>query len=155
MVSSPSARDQSSWVLTGPVCSLSNQSQEVFLKTLEDYSNNTISLVMWAHHLDGVLPTIRSRCINFWSPPSSSFTISQDELDIGRDLIEFSSIRDVPSLLALLKNTPPSECVKYAEIYLSTCYSFDKNGFIWPRVRKAKKLKDLTLAEALTILLGV
>lgn len=63
------AGDKLGVVIIGPLDILSKDGiEDVLLKTVEDYTATSVRPYLWAYDLGGVKPTIRSRCIDVWSP---------------------------------------------------------------------------------------
>lgn len=84
-------------VLLGPLDEITPVVGDVLLKTLEEFNPNGLRPFLWAWDLGGVIPTIRSRCLDVYAPGVA------DRLEAfkteGENLLKFFLIRDWASLV--------------------------------------------------------
>jgi len=84
-------------VLLGPLDEITPVVGDVLLKTLEEFNPNGLRPFLWAWDLGGVIPTIRSRCLDVYAPGVD------DRLEAfkteGENLLKFFLIRDWASLV--------------------------------------------------------
>jgi len=84
-------------VLLGPLDEITPVVGDVLLKTLEEFNPEGLRPFLWAWDLGGVLPTIRSRCLDIYAPGVD------DRLEAfkaeGEKLLRFFLARDWSSLI--------------------------------------------------------
>lgn len=61
------------YLLIGPVDLARQKSLDVLLKNLEEHNPESVVPLLWAHDVEGVPPTILSRCIPVWAPGTVNF----------------------------------------------------------------------------------
>ena len=92
---------QTGMVVIGPMDQTASlKAADGLLKSIEDHSDMVIPL-LWANDLGGVSPTIRSRCLPKWCPPSNDTEDSDLETD-GRALFSAATegrLWQVPTLV--------------------------------------------------------
>jgi hypothetical protein len=60
-------------IVLGPLDRATPEASDALLKTLEDLQEAPLRICLWADHLVGVSPTIRSRTNQKWCPPTSRY----------------------------------------------------------------------------------
>lgn len=70
---SPGIGDKAPTLVLGPLNKATPEASDALLKTLEDLSEAPLKIILWADHLSGVSPTIRSRTRPQWCPEDASY----------------------------------------------------------------------------------
>ena len=77
-------------VIAGPMDMATPAASDVLLKSIEEFGDY-VRPILWAHDLDGVTPTIRSRCLARWAwadPDDQEPDEDSDEIEAaGRSLV--------------------------------------------------------------------
>jgi hypothetical protein len=60
-------------LVLGPLDAATPEAADALLKTLEDLTEAPLRIVLWADHLSGVIPTIRSRTRAIWCPEGPTY----------------------------------------------------------------------------------
>lgn len=97
---SPPVGDQRGAVVIGPVDVVTVVGiEDALLKGIEEFRDDVIRPYLWAHDLGEVRATIRSRCLDIWSPgilpPSAS-------RDAAEEVIRCTRTRNIPGLIDAL-----------------------------------------------------
>lgn len=77
--------DQTGVVVAGPMDLASPKSADTLLKSIEEFSNH-VQPLLWARDLGGVQATIRSRCLDIWSP-----SLQSGVSEVDRELLEVAT----------------------------------------------------------------
>lgn len=162
-------------VILGPMDIMrSSAASDVLLKTLEDFNQETVLPVLWAHDAGNVSPTIRSRCTEVWCPygPSPYQDLDEEATKLCRAALG----RDWSTTIEVLKNwekelservkqlgPEESRGLRYEERrrLLSACAEVlagaARRGLGWQRlwlsVRETLKTTTVSKGELLTTLL--
>lgn len=77
----PGVGDRPPSLMVGPLDSATPEAADALLKTLEDLSDSPLRIVLWTDYLQGVTPTIRSRCRAIWCPAGKTWSDPLSWLD--------------------------------------------------------------------------
>ena len=73
LAAQPGVGDRAPSLVVGPLDQATPEASDALLKTLEDLSEAPLRLILWADHLGGVVPTIRSRTHRIWCAPGPTY----------------------------------------------------------------------------------
>ena len=132
-------------IVVGPMDEANLKASDVLLKRIEEFRGDLILPILWAHDLGGVTPTIRSRCLEHWSPATAA---EADEalLQAGRDLVSASLSGDYWRIAEMWG----SDALKGKEIELlpvmagvvSEHLDQEANRLLWERIRKVARWRN-------------
>lgn len=142
--------DQLGVVLIGPMDEASSQASDVLLKSLEEFPSR-IQPILWAKDISSVIPTIRSRCLLFWSFSSE---ISHPEEVISECFDFLKNQTNIPFLISFFKKKKNlSEFLEVLPwVLLQENFSVGNVKF-WISLRKLLEKKNLTSNEVLSFFL--
>jgi len=147
-------------VVVGPLDQTSRQAAQVekvndaFLKIIEEPAEWT-KAVLWAHDLEGVRPTIRSRCLPRWCPDFNPDEMD-DELEAGgRDLVRAALTPDryyeIPKLVKQFPGREHELLAVMAEAIHGN--PTPEASFLWERLRRVAEFLNPTAIELVAALL--
>jgi hypothetical protein len=94
--------DQPGVIVLGPLDLAPPRSTDVLLKSLEDYDPRSVRPVVWAHDLDGVRPTVRSRCLHQWCPGPEA-AVDPEALTAASNLLHAAQEKDWGTVVRLVR----------------------------------------------------
>jgi len=149
------------YIIVGPMDRATPTASNALLKKVEE-SPEVVQLVLWAHDLGDVLPTIRSRCLAKWAPTLEEEENEELELD-GRALLE-AVLRDelwkIPIFVTKYNKTkkdPPNKPDLHDLLRVladAISVSADPKAFaVWSRLRRDATYWNVTVMEVVAALL--
>ena len=85
---------QAGVVIIGPMDLAWPKASDVLLKRIEEFDSNVVTPILWAHDLGGVSPTIRSRCLERWSPSLEDAEEDEDVVTAAWELVEAVTLKE-------------------------------------------------------------
>lgn len=95
-----------SFVLLGPIDKANQKSLDVLLKKIEEYKPPGTAPVLWASTIEGVPPTILSRCLLVWSPGEGTLDETKSQ---ATSILQAIPRGDLPAVVRSLKEASGSE----------------------------------------------
>jgi hypothetical protein len=134
----PPLSEHTGCIVIGPLDDIAPKSADVLLKSLEE-PHPSVRAILWAHDIGGVRPTIRSRCLDHWAPPTPEWlTPSDDDLEEAARNLTAAALRGqveaLPPLLARLKGKEWRGIAILVEALSTPPVSPDKIA-LWERIR--------------------
>lgn len=97
-------------LVIGPIDGATPEAADALLKTLEDLTEAPLRLVLWADHLAGVIPTIRSRTRAAWCPPGLTYQPSYSYLSEQAQTLCVALLKaDGAGVLGVIEDTEKDE----------------------------------------------
>ena len=140
-------------VIAGPVDLANYKAADVLLKSIEEFNSRFLQPILWAHDLGGVSPTIQSRCLARWAPPSADVPEDDELVAVGYDLIQASlegEIWRIPTLIKdFLKDHKNGEhdILRSAADALHAQLDEPQHRALWRQLRKAARHRNPTVIE--------
>ena len=160
MLRRPPVGDKRGSVVIGPMDRVSVVGiEDVLLKVVEEFDGEVVRPYLWAGDLGGVRATIRSRCLDAWSPgvlPPSAW------VDAGEEVVRCSATGNLPGLIDALGEPDKwkesgEDVLRIIPTVLRESLSPARMG-VWLRVRKLLCYggggDDVPLHEALSGLMA-
>lgn len=145
LLEAPSLDGKCGVVMMGPMDQSTVAAADVLLKTLEEYDSNLFCIVLWAHHLELVRPTIRSRTFERWCPGRDN--IDDDMVSQANKLVLLAKQRDYTQVVKfLLKNE-----MDFGGLLLASSVHLkeDMDAELWQRIRECLAKSNPTVGDML------
>jgi hypothetical protein len=141
-------------LVVGPMEMANTKSSDVLLKSLEEFQDQVVQPVLWANDLGGVSNTIRSRCIDVWSPGSKE--LSEKEIAQGKLIVDSCLDQKYYLLPSLLEKSDLSETQLIEAIVFSLSDKQENESvrLLWEKLRETSQWRNPTKIEILFALLG-
>lgn len=151
-------------VLAGPMDLALPKSADVLLKSIEEFAAEFVRPILWANDLGGVRPTIRSRCLDVWSP-ATGFEQSDEELEqVAHDLVNAARAGHYWMVPPLVKKMGPKKVggvkipSRYPELVCEAAEALssnlDERGLaLWEQVRAVARWQNPTAIEIIVAFL--
>jgi len=141
-------------VVVGPMDQANPKASDVILKTIEEFHADYVRPILWAEDLGGVVPTIRSRCLAKWAPPTEE---EEDETltQAGWDLVSASIEGALWRLPALISDFKGKE-LKLLQAVSDVLYmqaGDPVSRHLWESVRRVAQHRNPTPIEVLSAFL--
>lgn len=146
--------DQVGVIVIGPMDQAAPKSADTLLKSIEEVPPY-VHPILWARDIGGVQPTIRSRCLDIWAPPTGRET--EDELLVGtaRELIRAhmaSSLWEIPQLVKKLAGRETELLGEVAEA-LVPHLADPRHRQLWERLRQVAVWRNPQQVEVIAAFL--
>jgi hypothetical protein len=142
-------------VVAGPMDKALPKSSDVLLKVIEEFPETVMFPILWAWDFEGVTKTIRSRCLDRWSPLEGIPPVDE-ELDqvvyTLMDSVRSGQLWRVPPLVSSMKDRLPALLDGLSEALVPWMGDLEMRG-LWEGVRKAALWPNPTLTEVVVSLL--
>lgn len=148
-------------VVLGPMDGTATQkSSDALLKTIEEGGSGYVIPILWAHDLGGVTPTIRSRCLDRWSPGEDEGPDEEDDgvVTAAWTAVDVALKRDYAGVISALhilraKEAKGFKFLKVVSESLSTKVDDPDARKLWTQVRQALRNKQPSTLEVAASLL--
>lgn len=133
---SPGVGDRPPCVLVGPLDSATPEAADALLKTLEEISVYPLRIILWTDFLGGVIPTIRSRTLHIWCPPSATWLDPLSYMDEpAKKLKEAMASKNWAKVITLVRESAKD----WPDLLTAYCSMLDplSDALLWERVRPA------------------
>lgn len=110
----------------------SDKARDILLKSIEEHPSNVVLPLLWAHDLEEVSPTIRSRCDEKWCPPEGEVEFSEQVEEKANRVWELWSKGDKAAIPAVLSDVKE---VRDLVTALAVICREEKDWDLWSRVR--------------------
>lgn len=123
-------------VVVGPMDRAAPKSADTLLKIVEEPTAFAVP-ILWAHDLGGVQATIRSRCLDLWSPPTGREVPDTELESTARELIRAhmnGSFWEIPGLVKKMEKRE-SELLGEVADALTANLVDPRHQQLWERVR--------------------
>lgn len=141
-------------LVVGPMDRVPPKSSDVLLKTLEEFDDSIVQPILWAYDLNGVSPTIRSRCVSIFV---SEIPEEDQELEnSARYLVEASLKKEYYKIpFAVRKyNKKEFDLLEMIVKVLSENIQKEPELSLWSRVRQVMSHHNPTDTEIIAALVG-
>ena len=136
-------------LVIGPMDDAEVKAANVLLKTIEEFRSDLFQPILWANDLEGVLPTIQSRCLARWA---GEVTAPDPEMqDDAATLVQAYLDRDawkVPEIVAKYQDREHLLLQRVATV-IQEKQAFD----LWPAIRELASLRNPTQIEVVAAFL--
>jgi len=144
-------------VVVGPMDEATPQASDVLLKRVEEFRGDIVQPILWANDLGEVTPTIRSRCIDYWSPATGEEVDDDGIMSAAWELVNLTRAKEgapIPELVKRYSKELHQLLNALAEVLAS---DMDKPDalFLWEKLRLATLWKNPRPAEVTAALLEV
>lgn len=161
-------------VVIGPIDNAKSlRAMDSLLKSIEEIPSVFMIPILWADDLGGVLPTIRSRCLETWAP--GTFEINPELLALAKQIVEnalsgrFYTISNAVAESKKLSVEAPTEDedaeeeTKFrgtdllwalSDVLASGDLSDPKLRDLWDRLRKVAQWRNPTMIEIVSALVS-
>jgi len=150
-------------VIVGPMDLANYKASDVLLKCIEEFDDEHLQPILWAHDFGGVSETIRSRCLDFWAPLDDVDGEDDDFLvSAGWDLLNAvlnDDLWQIPGVLDRFKGKKGWEhdllayLVEALSQDLLTSDDPEPRLKLWRRLREAARHRNPTSIEIIAALL--
>ena len=151
LMGSPPVGDEPGVIVIGPMDRANRASQDVLLKSIEEFNERYIRPVLWAHDESDVLPTILSRCLRQWSPGTAVH--DEDVLYQARAVVDCMMAGDTAGVIEALKDQEPRPLLEATAQVLMEQGLGEKTLDLWERVRETLCVSNPSKLEALATFL--
>ena len=141
-------------IIAGPMDEATPEASDVLLKRIEEFEEDIVQPILWAHDLGDVTATIRSRCLDFWSPREGPEVDNDAVLGAAWELVNAAREGDCFSLPAKVKSLSkelPELLAAVAEV-LAQDLEDEVNRRLWERLRPATCWRNPRPAEVVAAL---
>lgn len=138
-------------IVMGPMDRAMQVATDVLLKSIEEFDEQIVRPVLWAHDEAEVSSTIRSRCLRRWCP--GTVEVDEDLLDTARGVVEAALSGDVAAVIEGLREEDPREILVAAAAALRERGVGDATEALWEGLRAALSVRNPTATEALAAFL--
>lgn len=138
-------------IVMGPLDRAQQVATDVLLKSIEEFDDQIVRPVLWAHDEAEVSPTIRSRCLRRWCPGPDA--VDEEALEVARGLVEAALAGDVASVIEGLREQDPRDMLVASVTALRDRGVDAESESLWEALRRALKVRNPTASEALVAFL--
>lgn len=145
--------------VVGPMDRATPQASDALLKTVEEFGKYVLP-ILWAHDLEGVTPTLRSRCLDRWAwvdPDDIEPDEDSDELEAaGRGLVKAALSGELWAIPGYVNDHKGKE----HELLNIAAEAIYRDGSIealrlWESVRACAEHRNPTPIEVIAAFLGL
>lgn len=146
-------------VVVGPMDEVkSPEASDALLKIIEDFDGEVVLPILWAHDLNRVSLTIRSRCLDIWCPGKVAPSEDDDKFmglawDLINKAVEGKSV-EMPSLIKSLKDGQMGNLVAALSDVLASQVDNPEFRKLWDRIRPVIRWSNPKPVEVLSALMG-
>lgn len=137
-------------LVVGPIDEAEERAATVLLKSIEEFRSDLFALILWAHDLGVVLPTIRSRCLPRWAGDREA--VSPELVADGEALVRAylnQDLWEVPLIVARHKGEEHRLLQQVAvEVHAHQI------GPLWEALRPVAARRNPTQIEVIAAFLG-
>lgn len=133
---SPGVGDRPPCVLVGPLDSATPSAADALLKTLEEISAFPLRIILWTDYLGEVIPTIRSRTLHIWCPPSRTWLDPLSYMDDpAKDLLAARASKDWVKVVSIVREAGKD----WPDLLTMYCSLLDpgSSSVLWEKIRPA------------------
>jgi hypothetical protein len=143
-------------LIVGPMDRAGVKAADVLLKRLEEFPEDIVQPLLWAHDLGGVPPTIRSRCLDRWAPGEVSTEDNEAVTNAAWGLIDAALTGDMKEVAGLVRNCAGQEILLLDTLVecLATDLADPNRMAVWGRLRSVAQWKNPAITEIVAALLG-
>jgi hypothetical protein len=155
--------DQVGVVIVGPMDeAVTLKAQDVLLKSIEEFRGDLVQPILWAHDLGSVAPTIRSRCLERWSPERETEVEDNEEITTAAwnavtAALEGNQYRVIEAVRVCSGEESTAKILSFLKVVcdcLSVKLEDPKARDLWGRIRSVAKWRNPTFYEVAAALLG-
>lgn len=152
LLGAPPVGDVLGVVVLGNMDIANPQAADVLLKSIEEFDSSQVFPILWARDLGGVPATIRSRCLEKWSP--SDTVVEEPLLEIAAQILDLSKKKDLASLILLLQSPELEKREHDLLAALARRLLQNDRHDLWVRLRGVASLHNPSIKDILSAFLG-
>ena len=145
LLSYPPIGDALGVVVIGPMDICLPASGDVLLKTLEDGSDKHNRIILWAHDLGEVRPTVKSRCLPIWC--GGDFIIEDELSDLSERLYQAFLDRDLFEITSTVLDSKSKESEVLRAFVDLLSEDISKHLDFWESIRPLCGRRKMTSAQ--------
>lgn len=152
---SPPVGMEAGVVVVGPMDLAWPKASDVLLKRIEEFNPEVVTPILWANDLGGVSPTIRSRCLERWSPSLEGGEDDEEVVTAAWELVEAVTLNETYRVASALFRVKGKEVDLLNAIggVLSTDLEDPKKRALWSRLCRVTRWRNPTQIEIAAALL--
>ena len=144
-------------IVVGPVDEATPEASDVLRKRIEEFEEEVVQPILWAHDLGGVTPTVRSRCLSYWSPQEGPEVDNDAALGAAWELVSAVKAGEcgaIPEKVKPFSKEVPDLLAALAEV-LAQDLADEANRRLWGHLRPVTQWRNPRPAEVAAALTRV